>query len=77
MACGDDQTHFKRCLVPECDVSSMTNPTARFFEIPRYEPDLTIWKSAMHADLNNALNLAVGYCCEFHFDVSIILKSLL
>lgn len=62
---------YKYCFVPGCMSTTIKNPCKIFVCVPKGEIR-KIWIKQVRRDPNETSLITPFYCCEDHFDVSII-----
>lgn len=62
----------KWCFVPGCKNSSTRTPVKKFLCVPRHPEKRKIWFKAVGRDIQGASLNSSLYCCEDHFNVSIL-----
>ena len=66
----------QHCFVPHCTASSFTTPNKRFLTVPRKMEVRRLWFKAARRHSQEVSRSSL-YCCQDHFNVSILLLLLL
>lgn len=68
---------FKWCFVPCCKNTNLKTPSKIFLAVPRNIETRRQWaKMARREDADSLVSVAPWYCCEDHFNVSIMGKEI-